>query len=783
MRISLPTRMNRLFPRMWPGGRAVGLRSALNCGFVVGLLTTINTLSYALVAGAPFGSQQSAAAVLSGLIGAVVGGAVATLLGSVPAQVFAPRASVAVVIAGAAAHWLAQNAGLADALPRTLVTITACLLLAALIQLGFGLLRLGDMIRMIPQPVTAGLTIAIAIRLFISQWEPFVAATGLGDFQRIAPLACGVATVIAIAWGRRRRVDEGPALMAGLIVGIALSAAFEAMAPAAASAGASLQPHLDAVDWSAGPLLAPLGLLRAWHTIAFEPLLPNLCAFALVLALVNSMETLTSAMVLEHAVGRRFDANRALMAGAAGSLAATCLGGLPVAGSATTSLANLRAGSRARMSALMAAGMSAALTMACGSWLVHVPMAVIAGMMTMVAITLVAPPLAELWQRWRRRAHDPRGTYGDLAVAALVCGLLLASDMLVAVCGGLVAATALALLSMRASLVRRHYDATHTGLAAQAENSIDPAIGRTIQIIELGQPLFFATVEAAVLLVERSAASMRFTVLDLRHVAGPDATAASALARCFASLHGRGHQLALVRRPEAPPIEPALQGCPVFGELAPALLFCASQATRDDSTVEAREHQVGVEAGDSEHRPPAPDDVDRELARQFGPLAPLLLRKACREDPDVSELLEALMRLPGGSAPRRELLSGLASRLMLRSDACEEATSMAPSAAAATPLPEPRSIESAPASLPAPMSALEPMTAAVPNELVEHAARDLALHLGPIATLLARRAQRSAGNRKQFFEELAARLDDPAARKAFLAASGRAPRPRTETLP
>jgi sulfate permease, SulP family len=750
-------------PRYWSG-------TALKSGLIVGLLTTVNTMSYAAVAGAPFGIEQSAAAILSGLIGAVVGGAAASLLGSVPAQVFAPRASVAVVIAGAASYFVSHYAAQPDAAAHAMMALTACLLLASLLQVAFSVLRLGHVIRLIPQPVTAGLTIAIAVRLLVSQCAPFVSTTALGDAAHVAALACAVATVMAIAW-LRWRGREDSALPAGLGIGLIASLAFEIAAASGLQPVPSLQPHLQAVSLNAGALLVPLRLLQEWPGLSLGPMLPNLFAFALVLALVNSMETLTSLVVVEDAVGRRFDPNRALLAGAAGSLAAVCLGGLPVGGSAATSLVNARAGADARTSALVAAAATALFTLACGRWLVIVPMSVIAGMMAMVAIGLAAAPMTELWQRWRGRGDEPRGVYGELAVALLVCALLLATDMLVAVCGGLVAATALALLDMRASLVRRHYDANDPAVPAPMRGRIGPVVGRTIQIIEFGQPLIFATVEAAVRQIERSCVSMRFTVLDLRYVGGPDATAASALSRCFAALSARGHQLTILRSAEAPAIDPTLRGNPVFDELESALCYCAAKAARTHAEAPARVPPASVAAiaiafagepaANAARRPAAPQgrttprDVERALLRAFGPLAPALLRRGQRTDPGVAELLAALDGLPLRGPSRQALVARLATRLDALEPGPTDATAHGSPPVIAVPLVGAASSE-------------------VTDELVERSASWLAPHLGPIAIVMARRAQRSAVTRAEFSQQLADLLEDAGARKAFLEAAAAA---------
>src|SRR6185436_14315713 len=139
------------------------------------LLSLITTVSYGAVAAGSISSMGPgvvSAMVLSGLIAASLGALVASAFGSVPTQIFSPRASVAVVIAAAAASF---SAGDGVKLPQVLALLSLCLFLAMLLQLAFAALKLGGLIRLIPTSVTAGLVIALALRLIWSELPDLVA--------------------------------------------------------------------------------------------------------------------------------------------------------------------------------------------------------------------------------------------------------------------------------------------------------------------------------------------------------------------------------------------------------------------------------------------------------------------------------------------------------------------------------------------------------------------------------------------------------------------------------
>ena len=574
---------------------------------IAGVLTLVTTISYGAVAGAPLGAAGAAAMTLSGLVAAALGAAVATAVGRLPQQVFSPRASVAVVIAAAARAFGAVPAATPEAMAHAVALLAACLLLAALLQLAFAALRLGALIRLIPHSVTAGLVMALGLKLAASQL-PWLLASG-DAMHAWAPLAVGAATLAIIAVCRLNG-QAAAGTVAGLLVGMAAAVLVERLAP-----GPAL-PHLAAIDIARGPLLSPVAAARiAIHGIGLASW-PGLLGFAAVIALVNAIETLTCAMQLEDMGVGRFDPNRALLAAACGSLASLAGGGLPVAGSMLTSAAAVQAGARSRGAAFGAAAIVAVGTLALGSFVARVPLAVVATLMLTVAAELAYYPALELLQRQRRHA-DGQGRHGELIVVGVVCALLLGGDILVAVAGGLAVATALAFVRMRAGLVRRQYDASEAELPEAARRYIERDLKGEGRVIELGQPLFFATAEAAVRVIERSAA--RLVVLDLGP-GGLDLTAAKALARCAGTLAASGRRLAVVG--DVAGLEAELRPCQVSASVADAIErgTAGDAPSRRKAVVDAADARV-IPAELVEH-------AVSLLAPRIGPLARHVVRRA-----------------------------------------------------------------------------------------------------------------------------------------------------------
>ena len=776
-------------PRLaWhPGDLRGGLASAT--------LTLVSTVSYAAVAAAPLGASSAAGAVISGIIGASVGAAVVSLFGPVPTQISSLRASVAVVIAAAITSISQHTAPGPGATTQVLAWLTACLLLSALLQWLFGALRLGALIRLVPHAVTAGFTIGIAIEMVASQWSHLFGARAAGGTEPSLPPLLAAMVVATICWANRRGW-RGWAMPAGLLAGVAahqlLGMAFDAPA----------LPSLHAIDLSVAPLLSLPGLVGVLNAGNGLALGGNLFAFALVIALVNSIETLTSAVALEDLTQQRFDANRALRVGALGSLAAVCAGGLPVGGGAATSVANLRAGARTRVSGLVAVVALLALAWLCRPWVGLVPMAVVAGLMITVAGALARAPLTDMLAPWREPSQRTARHVGDLAVAALVCALLLSTGMLTAMLVGIVAATGLIVAQMRRTLVRRSYDATEPGLAPWAGVWIEPRSARQIRIFEVTQPLFFATTETLVAQVESMDPSARVAIMDLTHGRAVDATALRMLARCCTTLRSRGQRAVMVVGPHLAAADRAAMPCPAFVDLASALGFAAghfhraepvaqpaaqacsrrqAQATaqaspqfviepdpsdrRNTTMVEPIRAKLSVVGTQAEPAPAAvtidPAIVEkaaRDLTVFVGPVAKVLAQRAAARCTSVGDFYRSLA-LELNSADERAAF--LRDRPASVTDTEQETLPLRTNVLA----------------LIAGQQATLSSGLALTPEVLEQATRELSVYLGPLSKLLVARAHAKAVDREHLYRLLARQIGNAVQREAFLLAAGVQMRP------
>jgi len=161
------------------GLNAAQLRGDVTGALVAAVVTISESVPLGLLAFAAFGASFVGMGVIAGLYGAVAAGLVAALFGGAPRMISGPRASVVVIMAtmvsmAAAAPGLDEHGG-----PMTAVAIAFLgVFLAGFLEMLFGVVRLGRVIKFIPYPVIAGFMNGVAILLLLSQMRSLI---GLPD--------------------------------------------------------------------------------------------------------------------------------------------------------------------------------------------------------------------------------------------------------------------------------------------------------------------------------------------------------------------------------------------------------------------------------------------------------------------------------------------------------------------------------------------------------------------------------------------------------------------------
>jgi SulP family sulfate permease len=311
----------------------------------------------------------------AGLLTSIVAGFVAALFGGSRVQVTGPTAIFIVVAAGiVAVH------GAAGLVIATLV--------AGLILVAFGALRLGPVLRFLPQPILVGFTAGIAVTLLVAQirdlggfpvpWLVLDLFGRLGilvthlDSLNFWALGLGLATTVVVFVGDRWFPKISWSLVA-LVLGIAVMAVFDLPVPSLGEAFGRLSLAIRPLDFS--------GI--TYHSVV--QLLPS----AFTLAFLGAVESLLSASVADGLVHDRHRPNTELVGQGLANAASALVGGLPATGAAGRTNINVRWGARSPIAALVHSAVLLAVWAGLGFLAASVPLAVLAGIVTAVALGMV----------------------------------------------------------------------------------------------------------------------------------------------------------------------------------------------------------------------------------------------------------------------------------------------------------------------------------------------------------------------------------------------------------
>ena len=358
----------------------------------------------------------------AGLITAIVGGFLISLLGGSRVQIGGPTGAFIVVVAGVITQF-----GYDGLLVATL--------LAGLILVAAGLVRAGRFIRLVPEPVIEGFTVGIALIIAVSQLKDLL---GLS-----AHVPADLVHGLPALWAARSQVNVA-ALGVGAvaIAGIALLRHLIPWFPgsliiigAASAAVAWLPLPVDTIFSRFGELPSELPYPSIPHlsVARISELLPS----AFVIAFLAAVESLLSAIVADRMIGASHRSGAELLAQGAANVVSPLFGGLPATGAIARTATNVRAGGRTPVAGIIHAITILIIMLAAAALAGYLAMPALAGLLIVTAWLMSEP------SRWPERM---KLRAGDRALFFTTMILTVASNLTIAIAVGTGAGLALRLL-------------------------------------------------------------------------------------------------------------------------------------------------------------------------------------------------------------------------------------------------------------------------------------------------------------------------------------------------
>lgn len=431
-------------------------------GVVVGIVAIPLAIAFAIASGV---SPEK------GLITAIVAGLLISAFGGSRVQIGGPTGAFVVIVYG-----IVQKYGMDGLILATLM--------AGIILIVMGLMKLGVVIKFIPHSVIVGFTSGIAVIIFSSQikdllglniaaipveflakWSVFV--SNIGSINYWALILGALSILIIVIWPKISKKIPG-ALIAIILTSV-LTAYFKLPVETISSRFGSLphslpMPHLPAIN---------MDMVRT----LFQP--------AITIALLCAIESLLSAVISDGMIGGKHRSNMEIIGQGIGNIGSAVFGGMPATGAIARTVTNIHNGGRTPIAGIIHAITIFFILLIFGKYIGTVPLACLAGVLVVIAYHM---------SEWRSFKELIQGSTGGKVV--------LLTTFLVTIFIDLPSAIELGVVFSALLFMKRMSDVTSIKILAK-EISDDEKNGDQlsqtlpvpdgVQVYEINGPLFFGT--------------------------------------------------------------------------------------------------------------------------------------------------------------------------------------------------------------------------------------------------------------------------------------------------
>ena len=354
-----------------------------------------------------------------GLYTAIIAGFVTALLGGSKVNITGPTAAFATIVAGI----IGPQEGFDGLFLATIM--------AGIILILMGLLRVGSLIKFIPHTITVGFTAGIAVTLVIGQLKDFLGLTypagtnaietihklclvfeNISTFNIWAFVIGGLGLAILIFWPKISKKIPGSliAVIVGALVCLIPIINVNTIGKLYPTISSSM-PSFNFPEITGGKILA---------------LLPS----AFTIALLAGIESLLSCVVSDKMIGDKHNSNTELIALGAGNLLVGCFGGIPATGAIARTAANVKNGGKSPLSGMIHAVVLLLVLLLLMPLASHIPMPIIAAILFVVAYNMSE------WREFVKIIKTKK--WNDILVLVVTFVLTVVFDLVKAIAVGLV---------------------------------------------------------------------------------------------------------------------------------------------------------------------------------------------------------------------------------------------------------------------------------------------------------------------------------------------------------
>ncbi|KOR30737.1 hypothetical protein TI04_04345 [Achromatium sp. WMS2] len=460
-----------------------------------------------------------------GLYTAIVGGALAGIFGGSRVNITGPTAAFVVILLP-----ITERYGLGG-----LATAT---MLSGLILIAFGISRFGQIIQLIPHPVTTGFTAGIAVVIATLQVKDFLglSITGIPNHYHervillvqalptahVVEFGLGILTLVTLLiWQRTPWNIRVPAPLMALVIGGSTGWFLQHQLDIPVETIASRFSYLVAGQTYAGiPALPPVFTLP-WNlpwadgqpkTISLQ-IIQALIGPAFAIAVLGAIESLLCASIADSMTRQRHNPDAELIGQGIANLVAPYFGGFAATGALARTATNIRAGGRTPLAAIV------------HSIVVLIAMLVFAPLLSQLPMTSLAAVLLVVAWNMADFSHVQRillvAPSSDRIVLLVCFALTVLFDMQIAVGFGVILAGLL--------FIRRVIKLFEVRIFSEHHHAFSEPLPSEIILYDIEGPLFFGVAEKAMHTMASIHSKVRVVIFDLEDVPSIDITGLVAL--------------------------------------------------------------------------------------------------------------------------------------------------------------------------------------------------------------------------------------------------------------
>ena len=461
-----------------------------------------------------------------GIYTAIVAGFLIAMLGGSRVQISGPTAAFATIVAG-----IVATDGLEGLVAATLI--------AGVILILMGLLKLGTLIRFVPYTITTGFTAGIAVTIVIGQIKDFLGLTypagtvTIDAADKLAAVAANISTfnwqallvglvclAILILWPRVN--DKIPGSLIAVIVGAVMVPLF----------GMNVNTIGDLYTIQAG--LPQFQVPQ----LSFE-LFRNELSNGVTIAILAAIESLLSCVVADSMISAHHRCNMELVAQGVGNIGSVLFGGIPATGAIARTAANVKSGGRTPI-----AGMVHALVLL----LVLVFLMPYAALIPMPTIAAILLQVAYNMSGWRNFAHLCRtASKGAVGALLLTFVLTIVFDLVTAIAAGM---TITVVLFMKMVSEETEVKGWKYYCDENSEVTHLRELPKSVRVYEINGPMFFGMTDRITDISVKE--FTRYLIIRMRGVPSLDSSGMNALENLYEYCKENGVQLIISHANEQP---------------------------------------------------------------------------------------------------------------------------------------------------------------------------------------------------------------------------------------